>query len=342
MDIEKKIGRYPLCNSLGMEVEVTNYGGRIVSIKVYDNQNIKRDVVLGFDDVLSYRKEVHLTDFGATIGRYANRIGNGVLKIDGQSIQLPQNNFTHCLHGGPDGFQYQVFDVIERSSNKIKMRYVDPAGHNNFPGTLTFEVTFEVTEINELRISYYAVTDATTVINITNHSYFNLNGDPSQLITNHLIEVDASRYTPINSTFLPTGEMLDVEGSIFDLRKPHKVGEIIDRADITQIALAHGLDHNFVLSSSHAARIESPLTGICMDVFTSEPGLQIYSGNFLDGSIIGKGGKAYKKHSAICLETQKFPDSPNHPEWQNTSNPYLHSGEEYSGYCNYCFSIKKP
>lgn len=322
---------FTLTNAHDMMVRIIPYGGRIISLHIPDRNGVQRDVVLGFDMAEEYLRENHLTDFGAAIGRYANRIGNGLVSVGGRTIQLPQNNGPHTLHGGPDGWQYKMYEMVQYSHNRLELKLVSPDGDNGFPGKMEVRLTYTLGEDNTLGISYHATTDAPTVINMTNHSYFNLNGDGNSSIFNHLLTIDADRYTPIDNTFLPIGIIGQVDDSPFDFRQPKAVGLEIDSGHI-QLIYGNGYDHNWALNTCGditrpCARLESPLTGIGMEVFTTEPGMQVYTGNFLDGSIIGKGGKAYAKHNAICLETQKYPDSPNN-SWTE-SNAFLNPGEDF-------------
>lgn len=326
------VSLFVLQNSAGMEVCVTNFGGRIVSISVPDVDGKPRDVVLGFDNIESYFPQNNQSDFGAAIGRYANRIANGRCTIDGDTVVLPRNNFGHCLHGGPTGWQYKTYRVVSSNDSSIVMALRSPDGDNGFPGNVDAQVSYTLTNDNSLRIDYSAVTDRPTVINMTNHSYFNLSGDPSKPVSDHILEVNASRFTPVDSTFMTTGEILEVEGTPLDFRKPIAVGERIDDTSSRQIANANGYDHNWVLDTQgsleqSAAVLLSPLSGIRLTVYTTEPGIQIYSGNFLDGSMNGKNGVRYNKRSGICLETQKYPDSPNKPAWPS---PLLRPGEKYN------------
>lgn len=308
-----------LRNTNGMEVHVTNFGGRIQRILVPTSDGQKHDVVLGFDNVDDYRPERNLQDFGATIGRYANRIGHGRFTLDGTTYQLPQNNGDHCLHGGPDGWQYKTFDIVEQTSDSLVLRHVSPDGDNGFPGEVTLTLRFALGGDNALRIDYHAESSAPTVVNLTNHSYFNLNGDGNTDILNHLMSICATRFTLNDATCLPTGEIRCVEGTPMDFRTPKSVGRDIE-ADDGQLRNGRGYDHNWILDTKGdlyhpCATLESPSTGIKMEVYTDQPGLQVYTGNFLDGSVVGKYGKRYQMRNAICLETQHYPDSPNHPEW---------------------------
>ncbi|MBR1787875.1 MAG: galactose mutarotase [Bacteroidaceae bacterium] len=337
---------YTLTNQNGMEVCITNFGGRIVSIMVPDKNGEMKDVVLGFDNVATFAdKENHPSDFGAAIGRYANRIGQGKITVDGKEIQLPQNNFGHCLHGGPTGWQYKVYDVVDATDNCLELQLVSPDGDNNFPGTVTAKVTYTLKEDNTLDISYEATTDAPTYINMTNHSYFNLNGDPTVPITNHELFVNADCYTPVDDTFMTTGEIAPVEGTPMDFRTAHSVGQDIENFDFEQIKNGNGFDHNWCLNTKGddtqvCTSLYCPETGILLEVFTNEPGIQVYSGNFLDGKAVGKKGIAYNQHAAICLETQKYPDTPNKSNLEGWPSALLNPGEIYHSHCAYKFSVK--
>lgn len=333
---------YTLTNKSGMEVCITNFGGRIVSVMVPDRNGDYKDVVLGFDSVSDYFPENNKTDFGATIGRYANRINGGKFTLDGVEYQLPQNNYGHCLHGGPDGWQYKVYDVVESDGSHLKLRVVSPDGDANFPGNVTADVTFTLTEENAIDILYEATSDAPTIINMTNHSYFNLSGDPAaHKITADSLYVNASYFTPVDSTFMTTGEIASVEGTPFDFRKAGLIGDAIDSAN-EQVRNGKGYDHNWVLDTKGddtipAAEVYCPETGIVLTEYTSEPGVQIYAGNFLDGTVTGKKGVVYGHRAAICLESQKYPDTPNKPEWPSA---VLRPGETYTSRCVFAFSVR--
>ena len=333
---------YTLTNANGMEVCITNFGGRIVSILVPDNQGQMKDVVLGFDKVSDYFPHNNQTDFGASIGRYANRINQGKITLDGKEYQLPQNNFGHCLHGGPTGWQYQVYECVEADASHVKLLRVSPDGDNKFPGEVKAYVTYTLTEDNKIDIAYEATTDATTVINMTNHSYFNLAGDPANhSVTEDILYVNSSYYTPVDDTYMTTGEIATVLDTPFDFRIPHTVGEYIN-ADNAQIRNGNGYDHNWVLDTKGditqvAVELWCPTTGIDLKVYTDEPGIQIYSGNFLDGTVTGKKGVVYNQRHGICLETQKYPDTPNKPEWPSA---VLRPGETYHSHCIFAFSVK--
>ena len=335
---------YTLVNANGMEVCITNFGGRIVSVSVPDRDGRLRDVVLGFDSVQAYFPEVNLTDFGATVGRYANRINQGVFTLDGDTFNLPKNNFGHCLHGGTEmgtrGWQYRVYEVAESTDSTLTLTLHDADGNNGFPGTVDVTVKFALTPDNAIDIAYSATTDKPTIINLTNHSYFNLSGDLTTPVTGHVMWVDADSYTPVDSTFMTTGEIATVEGTPFDFRAPKTIGEDID-ADHAQIHNGNGYDHNWVLNTAGditrpAVKVHSPESGIQVEVLTNEPGIQIYSGNFLDGSVAGKNSVVYNQRAGLCLETQHYPDSPNKPQWPSV---VLRPGETYNSQCIYRFSI---
>ncbi len=333
---------YVLKNAKGMEVCITNFGGRIVSLSVPDKNGKSQDVVLAYDNLKDYY--INSSDFGAAIGRYGNRINKGKITIDGKQYQLSVNNYGHSLHGGAKGWQYQIYDAKQLAPNKLQLTMHSPDGDNGFPGNVTATVTYTVTPDNSLDIDYKATTDKKTVINMTNHSYFNLNGDPSKLAAdNHIMYINASQITPVDSTFMTTGEMTPVKGTPFDFTKPTPIAKGINDTSDTQIRYAGGYDHNWVLDtkgdiSKVAASLYSPLTGIKLEVYTNEPGIQVYTGNFLDGTTIGKKGIAYRKHASVCMETQHYPDSPNKPQWPST---LLSPGQTYHSRCIFHFSVVK-
>ena len=343
----KRTHLYTLSNSKGMEVCLTNFGARIVSIMVPDRRGTLRDVVLGYDNIAQYADYQHFgSDFGAAIGRYANRINQGRIVVDGKTVQLPRNNYGHCLHGGFTGWQYQVYAGKQLNDSTVEMSLVSLNGDNAFPGTVRATVRYTLTADNAIDIRYEATTDKKTVINMTNHSYFNLNGTPSQHCENQLLYINADRYTPADTTYMPTGQMLKVSGTPMDFRKPTPLSKDINNQRFAMTRNAHGFDHNWCLNTWHngqpdestvAASLYSPKTGIMLQVFTNEPGIQVYTGNFLDASFAGKHGYRYPKHSAVCMETQHYPDSPNHPEWPST---WLETGKKYSSHCVYKFSVQ--
>ncbi len=332
---------YVLTNANGMEVCITNFGGRIASVLVPDRNGVMRDVVLGFDSIQDY-KNIH-SDFGATIGRYANRINQGKITIDGKEIQLPQNNYGHCLHGGPDGWQYKVFKATNVAPNELELTLDSPDGDANFPGNVTAKVTFTLTDDNAIDIKYTATTDAKTIINMTNHSYFNLSGDPSTPTTDHLLYINASNYTPVDSTFMTLGTVEAVEGTPMDFTTAKVIGDEIDNFDFEQLKNGKGYDHNWVLDTKGdvtqlAAKLVCPATGIGVEVYTNEPGIQVYTGNFLNGTVTGKGGIVYNKRASVCLETHHYPDSPNKPQWPSV---ILEPGQTYHSECIYKFTVEK-
>ncbi|HBI58444.1 MAG: galactose mutarotase [Duncaniella sp.] len=338
----KKTSLYTLSNANGMEVCVTNFGGRIVSIMAPDRDGNLRDVVLGLDSVAAYFPKNNQTDFGASIGRYANRINQGRIVLDGDTIQLPQNNFGHCLHGGPTGWQYKVYDASQPNDSTVVLTLQSPDGDNNFPGNVTATVTYTLTADNAIDIDYKAETDKKTIVNMTNHSYFNLSGNPDNQITGDILYINAADFTPVDSTYMTTGEILPVKGTPMDFTTPKAVGQDI-AVDFEQLKNGNGYDHNWVLSTNGdintpAATLMSPESGIKMTVYTDEPGIQVYSGNFLDGTITGKQGKVYNQRTGICLETQHYPDSPNKPEWPSV---VLEPGQTYSSHCIFKFDVEK-
>ncbi len=338
----KPTALYTLTNEAGMEVCITNFGGRLVSVMVPDRDGEFKDVILGFDNIKDYFPENNQTDFGASIGRYANRIKDGRFTLDGVEYQLPQNNYGHCLHGGPEGWQYQVYDVLEVDSSHLKLEMVSPDGNSGFPGKVTAHVTFTLTEDNKIDIRYDAVTDAPTIINMTNHAYFNLSGDPANhSICEDSLRINAVEYTPVDSTFMTSGEIVSVKGSPMDFTKMTLIGERID-ADFDQLRNGKGYDHNWVLDtkgddSVAAVELFCPATGILLQEYTDEPGVQVYSGNFLDGTVTGKKGVVYGLRTAICLESQKYPDTPNKPQWPSA---VLRPGETYRSHCVFAFSVR--
>ena len=341
IDSVEEVKLYTLKNANGMEVCVTNFGGRIVSIMVPDKNGEMKDVVLGFDNINDYQNVP--SDFGASIGRYANRINQGKIVIDGEEIQLPQNNFGHCLHGGPTGWQYQVYRAYQVDDKTIELNMFSRDGDNNFPGNIEAKVTYTLTDDNAIEIAYEATTDKKTVINMTNHSYFNLSGDPTTPITDHILYINADNYTPVDSTYMTTGEIVTVKDTPMDFTTPKAVGQEIDNFEFIQLKNGNGYDHNWVLNTKGntelaAVKLTSPVSGISVEVYTNEPGIQVYSGNFLDGTVTGKNGIVYAQCTGICLETQKYPDSPN-KTWEE-SNAYLNPGETYTSFCKFKFTVE--
>ena len=341
IDENKSTQLYTLKNGNGMEVCITNFGARIVSIMVPDKNGDMTDVVLGFDNIEDYIQIP--TDFGATIGRYANRIRQGKITIDGQEIQLPQNNYGHCLHGGPTGWQNQVFKANQKDDKTITLTVESPNGDNNFPGNVVANVTYTLTNDNAIDIKYDATTDKKTVINMTNHSYFNLNGDPSVSSMNQVLYLAADSITPVDDTFMTSGEMMAVAGTPFDFNTPKPIETEVNNFDNEQIKFGKGFDHNWVLKTKGdinqvAAKLFSPSTGIILEVYTDEPGIQVYTGNFLDGTVKGKKGIVYPQRASVCLETQHYPDSPNKAHWPSV---ILEPGKTYTSHCIFKFGVDK-
>lgn len=341
VDGNKAVKLYTLKNAAGMEVCITNFGGRLVSIMVPDKDGKMTDVILGFDNVSDYQNISN--DFGASIGRYANRINQGKITIDGVEYQLPQNNYGHCLHGGPDGWQYKVYEAKQLNDNQLELVLNSPDGDSNFPGNVVAKVIYTLTEDNAVDIKYEATTDKKTVINMTNHAYFNLNGDPSLNSMNQILYIASDSITPVDSTFMTTGEMMSVAGTPFDFNTPKAIEQDVTNFDNEQIKFGKGFDHNWVLNTKGdinklAAKLTSPITGITLEVYTNEPGVQVYTGNFLDGTVTGKKGIVYPQRASVCLETQHYPDTPNKAHWPSA---LLEPGQTYRSQCIYKFGVEK-
>ncbi len=325
-----EVKMYKLDNGRGMVVEIINYGAIIKSIQVPDDKGDIRDITLGFD-----RLEGYLTEhpyFGTVIGRYGNRIANGSFQIDGQQYSLATNNGPNHLHGGLNGFDKVLWDEVrqwkDQDSLHLELSYLSPDGEEGYPGNLQVILRYSLTSNNEIIINYKARTDQKTHVNLTNHSYFNLDDSPT--IEDHELKIIASQFTPVDNTLIPTGVIDNVSGGPFDFTSLKRIGEHIG-SNNQQIEIGGGYDHNFVLNKpsleSPSITVRSNLSRIAMDVYTLEPGVQFYTGNFLDGSIVGKSGGVYEKRSGFCLETQHFPDSPNHEDFPST---LLNPGEEYT------------
>ena len=317
----KQVSVLMLSNCSGIKVAISNFGARLLSLHVLSGDEKAVDIVQGFDCIEDYFPENHLSDFGAVIGRYANRLAEGRIVVDGVEYHLPQNNGPNCLHGGPDGWQYAVFDIVEYDGRRLQLSLVSPDGDNGFPGRVELRVTYTLDDDNGLRIDYNAVADRPTVLNLTNHSYWNLNGDQGSSILNHYLMIDADRYLPVDETLIPVGHYESVAGTPLDFRTAKPIGRDIDDA-FEQLRIGCGYDHCWVLNtprdlSRPAAILRSPTTNIGLEVYTDMPGLQVYTGNFLDG-VVGKGGIGYGRRSAVCLETQQYPDSPNHSWLEST------------------------
>lgn len=325
----KQVSLYALTNKNKARAELTSYGARLVSLLVPDKNGNMVDVILGHDSLGGYAKPGE-PYFGCTIGRYGNRIGNAKFKLDGKEYKLDANDGSNSLHGGRQGYHTKVWDAQQLDSQSIAFTYVSPDGDAGYPGKLNVKVTYTLTDDNSLQIDYEATTDAKTVVNLTNHAYFNLNGAGSGTINDHELMVNADNITPVNKTLIPTGKLMKVEGTPFDFRQPAAIGSKIDTTN-EQIKNGLGFDHNFVLNGTDGtvkkvATVKGNISGITMEVLTDQPGLQFYGGNFLNGKEIGKGGKAYEHRSAFCLETQHYPDSPNQPTFPST---VLNPGENY-------------
>ena len=326
------VEEYTLTNASGTEVRVITYGGIITSIRVPDRNGTLDNVALGFDTLEPY--ETQSPYFGAITGRYANRIAGGEFTLDGETYELATNNGPNSLHGGEKGFDKRVWsaeEVTDGDGVGLRLSYTSPDGEEGYPGTLETTVTYTLTDENELHIDYEATTDAPTVINLTNHSYFNLAGEGSGTIYDHVLMINAERYTPVDETLIPTGELAPVEGTPFDFRTPKTIGPG-QRTPHPQIVIGLGFDHNFVLNREEgddvtlAARLYEPTSGRILEVLTTEPGMQFYAGNFLDGSFAGTSDRLYRQSDGLALETQHFPDSPNQPEFPSTE---LRPGETF-------------
>lgn len=335
----KKVQVFFASNGKGAEMAVTNFGGRIISLVVPDKDGKPTDVVLGCDYLRDYYS-ANTKFYGAIIGRYGNRIAKGSFVIDKDTFKLAQNNNGQALHGGPEGFHNQMWDVVQPAKNKLELSLVSPDGQEGYPGKLTAKVTYTLTENNELKIEYSATTDKATVVNLTNHSYFNLNGEGGGTINNLILSINADNYMPVDSVLIPTS-ISSVDGTPFDFRKPTAIGDRVNDTTSQQIKFGKGYDHNFVLNRSEkgvipVASLYSPITGITMDILTDQPGLQFYGGNFM-GNDPGKGGKKYNFREGLCVETQKYPNSPNQPSYPST---LLKPGETYTHTCIYKFGVK--
>jgi len=336
----KQVGLYVLENDQGTVAEITNYGGKVVSLWLPDKSGNYEDVVLGhenIDDFLNAKEKY----FGALIGRYGNRIAHGKFTLDGKEYTLATNNGANSLHGGDKGFDAVVWDAKQVDEQTLELTYLSKDGEEGYPGNLSVRVLYQLTDANELKIEYWATTDQSTVVNLTHHSFFNLHGAGNGTINDHLLQIHAAHYTPVDAGLIPTGEIAPVEGTPFDFQELKPIGAELEVKD-QQLDYGLGYDHNFVLEQNgeglnYAAKVVEPTSGRTMEVYTNEPGLQFYGGNFLDGSIVGKEGKAYEFRTAFCLETQHFPDSPNQPNFPSTR---LDPGEEYYSICVYKFSVE--
>ena len=339
---DKQTDLYVLKNHNGMEAAFTNYGGRLVSLVVPDKNGKMTNVVAGFNNVESYVKSTE-PYYGATTGRYGNRIAKGKFTLDGKQYQLSVNNGVNTLHGGKKGFQYVVWNADKLNDSTIQFTYLSKDGEEGFPGNVNVKVTYSLTGDNSLKCEYEATTDKTTVVNLTNHAYFNLNGEGSGTILNHIVQIYAEKYNPIDSGWIPLGPIATVKGTPFDFTKPTTIGARIND-DNQQLKNGQGYDHNFVLNGTkvdglnHAATVTGDKSGIVMNVYTQEPGLQFYSGNFMAGKNTFSNGSKDDYRTAFAMETQHFPDSPNEPSYPST---VLKSGQLYKTYSLYNFSTSK-
>ena len=351
----KKTELITIKNHAGMEVCLTNYGGRVVSLSVPDKSGKPTDVVLGYGNISQYADTARTpSDYGSSVGRYANRIKNATINVEGKTYKLRANDMVNCLHGGGNtGWLHKIYDVKSKNDSSVVFAIIAKDGENGFPGTVKATATYTVKSNNTLDIVFQATTDKETVINMTNHSYFNLNGDPSKEGYNQVMYVNADKFTPSDRFYIPTGEIKDVAGTPMDFRVATAIANKYD-SSYDQIKNATGYDHNWCLNTfkngkgddkTVAASLYSPKTGIFMEVFTNEPGIQVYTGNFQGTGISCKHGIKYPKHVSVCFESQKYPDSPTKfaaktKGWE-ISNPYLKSGEKYFSHLAYKFSVKK-
>lgn len=339
----KSTSLYILKNNAGACAAITNYGGRLVSLVVPDKENKPTDVVVGFKNVQDY---VHSSEpyFGALIGRVGNRIAKGKFTLDGKTYNLFINNGPNTLHGGKKGYQDVVWDASQTNDSTLLLKYLSRDGEEGFPGNLNIAVQYTLSASNELKIDYFATTDKKTLVNLTNHAFFNLNGEGSGTINNHLLQINAHRYTPVDATLIPTGQLESVAGTPFDFRQPTAIGKRIDTVNNQQLKNGRGYDHNFVLDSVNssglyqAAMATGDQSGIVMKVYTTEPGLQFYGGNFMQGKNTFKNGTKDDFRTAFCLETQHFPDAPNQKKFPSI---VLEPGQEYKTSTVYAFSVRK-
>ncbi len=342
--VDKKVTLYTLQNEQGMTAQITNYGARVVALWVPDNKGEFKDVVWGFGSIAGYLKATDLFA-GPVVGRYGNRIGKGLFQLEGKTYKLTLNNNGNQLHGGPGGFFTKVWDARQHKNTQgedvLELTYLSPAGEEGYPGNLNIKVIYTLTKENELAINYEATTDSTTILNPTSHCFFNLHGTTAQYTNSHVLTIFADKYTPTDSLLIPTGEIADLTGTPLDFRKPTVIGERIE-TDFLALKYGKGYDHNYVLSKKNgetapAAEVYEPATGIVMKVSTDQPAIQFYSGNFMDGVDKGKRGDAHNYRCGIALETQNYPDAPNHA---NFPTAVLKPGQTYRHTCIYGFSVK--
>jgi len=337
----KRVALYTLKNSNGLTAQITNFGAKVVSLYTPDKNGDFADIVTGFSSIDEYFKTSEVY-FGATIGRYGNRIGNAQFTIDGTTYNLAKNNGENNLHGGEKGFFNVVWNANKINDNTLELTYLSPDMEEGFPGNLNVRMIYTLTNDNELKVEYFATTDKATHVNLTHHSFFNLQGDGSGDVKDHILQINADFYTPVDDGLIPTGEIASVGGTPMDFRVPTSVGARVND-NFEQLKIGNGYDHNWVLNPAgnglnFAAKVVEPTTKRTLEVYTNEPGIQFYGGNFLDGTVIGKGGKIYTFRSSFCLETQHFPDSPNKPDFPST---LLEPGNQYYSICVYKFSVEK-
>lgn len=337
----KAVALYTLKNA-DLTMQVTNFGARVVSLWVPDRDGKYEDVELGYDNIEKYVHNTGERFLGAVVGPYANRIAGGKFTLNGKEYNLPQNDNGQTLHGGLKGLDMVVWNVDSVNDSSIVFSYLHPDGQDGFPGNVDIDMTYTLTSDNEFRVEYKAVTDAPTYFNISHHSFFNLKGEGNGTVLDNVLVINASHTTPVDAHLIPTGEIADVTGTPFDFREPHTIGERINE-DNEQLHNGNGYDHNWILDRKadgdieFAASVYEPASGRFMEVFTDQPAIQFYSGNFFDGSYCGKWGKPLRHRESIALETQKYPDSPNHPDFPST---LLEPGQTYSHTCIYRFSVK--
>lgn len=341
---DKVVKLYTIKNDDGVSATFTNFGQRLITLMVPDKNGNLGDIVLGFNTLEEYKNAAE-NYFGSTIGRYGNRIAKGKFSIDNKVYILATNNNENHLHGGIDGFNDVLWNAVQISENKLEFSRLSPDMEEGYPGNLNVKVTYTLTDENELLMEYEAVTDKPTVVNLTHHSFFNLKGEGEGTINDHILTINADAYTPIDKTLIPTGKIEEVKGTPFDFTHPKPIGADLEIKN-EQLENGFGYDHNFVINQTlknnqgllFAAKVVEPESGRVMEIFTNEPGIQFYGGNFLNGKTIGKSGKAYNYRGAFCLETQHFPDSPNQPNFPST---LLKPGEVYKSICIYKFSVLK-
>lgn len=336
----KQVNLYTLKNKNGVEVKITNYGCRIVSVLTPDKNGNFADIALGFNTIDGYLKDKDY--LGCIAGRFANRIGKGTFKLEGDTYSLYLNDGPNTLHGGESGLDKKVWDA-KQEGNKLELTYTSPDMEEGYPGNLTMKLVYALNDNNELSMDYEATTDKTTVLNLTNHTYYNLKGDGTKTILDHKMQIFADKTTPVDSTLIPTGEIVPVEGTPLDFREGKTIGQDI-KADNQQIAFGGGYDHNWILNKEEAGaltlglRMSEPTTGRVLEIYTTEPAMQFYSGNFLDGTLEGKYGQQYQYRCAVVLEPQHYPDSPNHDNFPST---VLKPGETYTQKSVVKFSVEE-